>query len=231
MGNYFFKDLRHLPYECPGPNKKEKSNPNPPSSEKMTMKNVMFWFVGRIVACRGAAAFVTTNMASQPESAIIGMSRDVYSESNFPRNENWGFRQNGRGGQRVFDDPAENQKDSAERRNGVYDYRVRGGLRPILSMIAAECRVGWDFVAKIERELVENDRVLTPKEVYLARDNPIGPGSMSMSGEILMIIMMAQIQLLACGNISSNIVKILVEIPMVILSDRSPLGATLDDAT
>jgi hypothetical protein len=49
--------------------------------------------------------------------------------------------------------------------------------------------------------------------------------------EILMIIMMAQIQLLACGNISSNIVKIWVEIPMVILSDRSPLGATLDDAT
>jgi transposase len=60
---------------------------------------------------------------------------------------------------------------------------MRGELRPILSRIAAECRVGWDFVAKIERELVENDRVLTPKEVYLARDNPIGPGSMSMSGE------------------------------------------------
>ena len=90
------------------------------------MKNVMFWFVGRIVACRGAAAFVTPNMASQPESAIIRMSRDVYSESNFPRNENWGFRQNGRGGQRVFDDPAESQRDSAEQRNGVSDYRVRG---------------------------------------------------------------------------------------------------------
>ncbi len=60
---------------------------------------------------------------------------------------------------------------------------MRGELRPILSRIAAECRVGWDFVAKIERELVENDQVLTPKEVYLARDNPIGPGSMSISGE------------------------------------------------
>jgi hypothetical protein len=68
---------------------------------------------------------------------------------------------------------------------------MRGGLRPILSMIAAECRVGWDFVAKIERELVENDRVLTPKEVYLARDNPIGPGSMSMSGEDFVVVVRA----------------------------------------
>ena len=34
-----------------------------------------------------------------------------------------------------------------------------GGLRPILSRIAAECHVGWDFVAKIERELVENTAV------------------------------------------------------------------------
>jgi hypothetical protein len=35
---------------------------------------------------------------------------------------------------------------------------MRGGLRPrILSRIAVECRVGWDFVAKIEQELVEND--------------------------------------------------------------------------
>ena len=90
------------------------------------MKNVLFWFVGRTMACRGAAAFVTPNMAS-PESAIIGMSRDVYSESNIPRNENWGFWQHVRGGdQRFFDDPIENQRDSAERRNGVYDYRVRG---------------------------------------------------------------------------------------------------------
>ncbi len=52
---------------------------------------------------------------------------------------------------------------------------MRGGVRPNLSRIAAECHGGWDFVAKIERELVKKDRVLTPKEVYLARDNPIGP--------------------------------------------------------
>ena len=28
---------------------------------------------------------------------------------------------------------------------------MQGGLRPNLSRIAAECHVGWDFVAKIER--------------------------------------------------------------------------------
>ena len=31
-----------------------------------------------------------------------------------------------------------------------------GGLRPVLTEVAAECRVGRDFVAKIERELMEN---------------------------------------------------------------------------
>ena len=67
---------------------------------------------------------------------------------------------------------------------------MQGGLRPILSRIAAECRVGRDFVGKIERELVENDQVLTLKEVYLARDNPIGPGSMSMSGEDFAVLYM-----------------------------------------
>jgi len=36
---------------------------------------------------------------------------------------------------------------------------MRGGLWPNLSRIAAECHVGWDFVAKIERELVENTAV------------------------------------------------------------------------
>jgi hypothetical protein len=67
---------------------------------------------------------------------------------------------------------------------------MRGGLRPILSSIAAACHVGWDFVAKIERELVENDGVLRPKEVYLGRDNPIGTGSKSMSGEDFVVLYM-----------------------------------------
>ena len=65
-----------------------------------------------------------------------------------------------------------------------FDHKERlGGLRPVLRKVAAECQVGWDFVAKIEQELVENDRVLTPGEIYGARDNPIRPGSMSMSRE------------------------------------------------
>jgi hypothetical protein len=58
-----------------------------------------------------------------------------------------------------------------------------GGLRPVLTKVAAECRVGRDFVAKIERELMENERVLTPEEVYMARAHPIGPESRSMSGD------------------------------------------------
>ena len=48
-----------------------------------------------------------------------------------------------------------------------------GGLRPVLTKVAAECRVGREFVAKIEQELVENE-VLAPGEIYVAQDNPPG---------------------------------------------------------
>ncbi len=58
-----------------------------------------------------------------------------------------------------------------------------GGSRPVLTEVAAECRVGRDFVAKIECELIENNQVLAPEETFLGRDNPIGPGLKSMSGE------------------------------------------------
>ena len=38
------------------------------------------------------------------------------------------------------------------------DHKERlGGLRPALRRVAAECRVGKDFVAKIECELIEID--------------------------------------------------------------------------
>ncbi len=64
------------------------------------------------------------------------------------------------------------------------DHKERlGGLRPVVTKVAAECHVGWDFVVKIERELTENEQVLAPDEIYLARNNPIIPGSRSMSGE------------------------------------------------
>jgi transposase len=58
-----------------------------------------------------------------------------------------------------------------------------GGLRPVLTEVAEECRVGRDFVAKIERELMENGRVLPPEKIFMNQDHPIGPGSLSMSGE------------------------------------------------
>jgi hypothetical protein len=62
------------------------------------------------------------------------------------------------------------------------DHKERlGGLRPVLTKVAAEYHVGRDFVAKIEQELMENDQVFRPGEIYVARDNPIRPGSMSMS--------------------------------------------------
>ncbi len=55
------------------------------------------------------------------------------------------------------------------------DHKERlGGLRPVLMKVTAECHVGWDFVAKIERELVENDRVFTPGDIYGARIMPSG---------------------------------------------------------
>ncbi len=72
-----------------------------------------------------------------------------------------------------------------------FDHKERlGGLRPVLRKVAAECQVGWDFVAKIEQELVENDQVLTPGEIYGARDNPIRPGLMSMSREDFCVLYM-----------------------------------------
>ncbi len=61
-------------------------------------------------------------------------------------------------------------------------------MRPALRKVAAECRVGNDFVAKIECELIENDQVLVPEEIYMACANPIGPGSMSMSGEDFFVL-------------------------------------------
>ncbi len=58
-----------------------------------------------------------------------------------------------------------------------------GELRPVLMEVAVECHVGRHFVAKVERELMENDCVLSPEEILMGRDNPIVPGSKSMSCE------------------------------------------------
>ena len=66
----------------------------------------------------------------------------------------------------------------------------RGGLRPVVTKVAAECRVERHFVVKIERELMENERVLAPEEIYLARANPVGPGSRSMSEEDFFLLYM-----------------------------------------
>jgi hypothetical protein len=62
------------------------------------------------------------------------------------------------------------------------------GSRPILLEIAAECRVGRQFVAKIECELMENDRVLAPEVILMGRDHPIGLRSKTMSGEDFYVV-------------------------------------------
>ena len=75
------------------------------------------------------------------------------------------------------------------------DHKERlGGLRPVLTKVASECRVDWSFVAKIERELMENERILSPEEIYLAQDIPVGPGSSSMSEEDFFVLYMLYCQ-------------------------------------
>ncbi len=64
----------------------------------------------------------------------------------------------------------------------------RNGMRPVVTKVAMECSVGKTSVVKIERELMENARILVPEEIYLARINPIGPGSRSMSNEEIFIL-------------------------------------------
>ncbi len=80
------------------------------------------------MACRGAAAFVTPSTAHHQEAADnMGVSRKMYSQGDFPSNENWGFWRNGRGDdRRTFDDPLESYRDSDGRMNDVRDNEMRG---------------------------------------------------------------------------------------------------------
>ncbi len=69
------------------------------------------------------------------------------------------------------------------------DHKERlGGLRHVVTQVAAECRIGKDIVCKIEHELMENDRVLTPNKIYNARDIAIGPGSKTMIKEEMFVL-------------------------------------------
>ena len=68
-------------------------------------------------------------------------------------------------------------------------------MRPVMRKVAADCRVEWHFVAKIERELMENEHVLASDEKYLARaTNLVGPGSRSMSDEDFFLLYMLYCQ-------------------------------------
>jgi hypothetical protein len=63
-----------------------------------------------------------------------------------------------------------------------------GGLRPVVTQVAAKCRVGKDFVCKIERELMDSNRVLTSDQIYIARDIAIGLGSKTMTKEEMFVL-------------------------------------------
>ena len=56
-----------------------------------------------------------------------------------------------------------------------------GGKRPVAMQVARRCHVGKDFVIKVEGELMDNDLVLRPEEMYLNRASPRGLGSICMS--------------------------------------------------
>jgi transposase len=71
------------------------------------------------------------------------------------------------------------------------DHQERGsGQRPTLTLVATQCRVGRDFVAKVEKELNLNGRVLRPEEIFANRSMPRGPGSKSMTKEDGFVIYM-----------------------------------------
>ena len=64
----------------------------------------------------------------------------------------------------------------------------QSGRRPVLEHIAQHHRVDRKFVRKIEAELFAHGMLLSPKEIRVNQDRPIGPGSMTLSNTELYII-------------------------------------------
>lgn len=56
-----------------------------------------------------------------------------------------------------------------------------GWARPNITQLSKECRVSRSTILKVERELLNYQLVLDPKDIRARRDIPIGPGSISMS--------------------------------------------------
>ena len=57
------------------------------------------------------------------------------------------------------------------------------GTRPNITHIARQCSVGWEFVTKVEKELLSNGHVDAPEDIYKDRSGPSGPGSISLCAE------------------------------------------------
>lgn len=53
---------------------------------------------------------------------------------------------------------------------------ANGGARPNISAIQRQCKVGWHFVGKVEKELIEYGHVLAPEEM-VRKNKDVGVGS------------------------------------------------------
>ena len=64
------------------------------------------------------------------------------------------------------------------------------GSRPNLSALARRCQVSRGLVRKVEADIVSCGRVIGPETLKKRKDVPVGPGSRSMSGLDMFVIMM-----------------------------------------
>ena len=71
------------------------------------------------------------------------------------------------------------------------------GLRPDRLALARQCQVSRYFVTKVEAELVSCGRVVDPETLKKVKDVPVGPGTRSMNG-LGMFIIITVIIILHC---------------------------------
>ena len=62
--------------------------------------------------------------------------------------------------------------------------------RPSISALSRQCRVGWNFIKKIEKEKEKYGRVLTIQEILQNREGPVGPGLVSINKLELFVFIM-----------------------------------------
>jgi hypothetical protein len=83
-----------------------------------------------------------------------------------------------------FDQKVQVAAEYAKAKSENYD------LRPNISVLAKRCRVSRGFVRKVEQELFSCGRVIEPEVLRKEKDVPVGPGSKSLSGLDMFVILM-----------------------------------------